>query len=877
MKKYTPMMEQYLSIKDNYKDSLVFFRLGDFYELFFEDAIIASRELEIVLTGRECGQEERAPMCGVPHHSVDTYIDRLVTKGYKVAICEQVEDASVAVGIVKRDVVRVITPGTLIDTQLLEDKKNNYLASVIYLNNGWGLSYTDISTGELFATEIVGESKESRLMNELAKIQPRELIYYVEDSFKEQLLIKLQKSFNYYLNPFHIKTININDLIGLVESLNITNISNSVLEHNIGLKATKTLLAYISETQKRTLNHMNQLTIYDTNETMDLDIISRVNLELTETIRGKSKKGSLLWLLDKTVTAMGGRALRKWIDEPLINIDKITERLDAIEYLKNEVFIRVELKEYLKKIYDIERISGKISYGSANPKDLISLKNSLKQLPHIKYLFNDCKSSFIINLFTGLNDHEEIVNLIETAIADEAPLSIKEGGIIKSGYSEELDELRRATTEGRIWISNLEKEEKEKSGIKSLKVGYNKIFGYYIEVTKSNLHLVPESFIRKQTLANCERYVTPELKEVESKILGAQDKIVALEYELYINIRNFIGNYIESIQRTARAIGQLDVVYSLAQVAEENNYIKPQINNGTLINIEEGRHPVVEKVLDNEMFIANDTSIDSKYNRMSIITGPNMAGKSTYMRQVALIVLMAQIGSFVPARNATIGIVDRIFTRVGASDDLSQGQSTFMVEMSEVANILNNATEKSLLILDEVGRGTSTFDGLSIAWAIIEYLNCNIMSKTLFSTHYHELTELESIMEHVKNYRITVKEDGDNIVFLRKIIEGSADKSYGIQVANIAGLPSKVIQRAKELLEKLEEKDIAKNREVINEKHKETGNIEEVKIEEVRVEYIPNTKENEIIDQLKSINLLETTPLEAMNILYKLHNKATKS
>lgn len=876
MKKYTPMMEQYFSIKKNYKDSLVFFRMGDFYELFFEDAIIASRELEIVLTGRDCGQEEKAPMCGVPHHAVDSYIDRLVTKGYKVAICEQIEDASTAVGIVKRDVVRVVTPGTLIDTQLLDDKRNNYLASVISLKSGWGVAYTDISTGDLFATEITGENNDSRLMNELAKIQPKELVYYVEDETKEQLIIKLKNSFNYYLNQYDVEKYNNNDIDILIKDIKILNISGRGLENHLGLRAISGLLTYIGETQKRTLNHMSHLTIYDTNETMALDIISRFNLELTETIRGKTKKGSLLWLLDKTVTAMGGRALRKWVEEPLLNIDKINERLDAIEYLKEQVFIRVELKEYLKKIYDIERISGKISYGTASPKDLISLKSSLKQLPHISYLFNECESPFIRNLFTGLDQHEDIINKIESAIIDDPPISIKDGGIIKSGYNEELDELRRATTEGKIWISNLERDAKEESGIKSLKVGYNKIFGYFIEVTKSNLHLVPESFIRKQTLANCERYVTPELKEVESKILGAQDKIVALEYELYINIRNYISNYIESIQRTARAIGQLDVIYSLAQVAEENNYIKPVINNSSVINIEEGRHPVVEKVLDNELFIANDTYIDAVGNRMSIITGPNMAGKSTYMRQVALIVLMAQIGSFIPAKSAEIGIVDRIFTRVGASDDLSQGQSTFMVEMSEVANILNNATEKSLLILDEVGRGTSTFDGMSIAWAIIEYLNCNIMSKTLFSTHYHELTELESIMEHVKNYRITVKEDGDNIVFLRKIIEGSADKSYGIQVANIAGLPQQVIQRAKELLKKLEEQDIAKNKEVINEKHKELGNIQE-KVKE----YVPIVKENPIdnaiIEELKKINLLETTPIEALNILYSLHNKAVKS
>ncbi|MDR5658148.1 DNA mismatch repair protein MutS [Serpentinicella sp. ANB-PHB4] len=858
MKKLTPMMQQYMQIKDKHKDSLIFFRLGDFYELFFDDAIIAARELEIVLTGRECGMKEKAPMCGVPHHSVDTYIDRLISKGYKVAICEQIEDASSAVGIVKRDVVRVITPGTLIDTKLLDEKTNNYLVAVYGESESWGLAYTDISTGELFATELIGSNSDAMLMNEFGKVEPKEIIYFTESNTQSQFLKKIQPSFNYYLNSYSMDNNEIDEKILQIESsFNVIN-QNQIHSDNISLKATCLLLEYINETQKRTLSHINNLNIYNINKTMPLDIVTRNNLELTETLRARTKKGSLLWLLDKTITAMGGRTLKKWVDQPLIDEVAIKERLNAIEFLKENIILKSELKACLKKVYDIERISAKISYGSVNPRDLISLKISLEQIPELKSIFNGCNNKLFSNVLENIEVHDEITNMIDHSIIDDPPTNIKDGGIIKTGYNTELDELRRGITEGKLWITDLEKKQKEITGIKSLKVGFNKVFGYYIEVTKSNLHLVPDHFIRKQTLANCERYITSELKEVESKIVGAQDKIVILEYNLFIEIRKHLEKYLLSIQRTAKFLGQLDVIYSLAQVAEENNYIKPNINNSNTISIKEGRHPVVEKVMDNELFIPNNTKIDTNTNRMSIITGPNMAGKSTYMRQVALIVLMAQIGSFIPAKEAEIGIVDRIFTRVGASDDLSQGQSTFMVEMSEVAHILKNASSKSLLILDEVGRGTSTFDGLSIAWAIIEYINNNIKAKTFFSTHYHELTKLENEIPHVKNYRVAIKENGDEIVFLRKIIEGSADKSYGIQVANLAGLPEGVIKRSKQLL-----KDLEKPNKTMDNNFSDQFNEKSVQAKNHEVN-------EEAFEILKKINIMETTPIEAFNILYKL-------
>lgn len=866
----TPMMKQYMKIKDQYSDALLLFRLGDFYELFFEDAITASRELEITLTGRDCGLEERAPMCGVPYHSINTYINKLITKGYKVAICEQVENPEDAKGIVKRDVVRVITPGTLIDTELLEEKVNNYLMCIYGEKRGIGLAYVDISTGELLTTEITKKNYQEEIYGEICKVHPKEIIYYIKDLELEDLIIHCQKKLDIYINKFEgwqfeyeyaTKQLKNHFNIISVEGLGFT-------YNHLGIYATGALIDYLNQTQKRSLNHLKKLKIYTLEDTMALDLNTRKNLELTETIREKKKKGSLLWVLDKTMTSMGGRMLRRWIEAPLLKVEEINQRLDAVEVFKEDILLRKELRECLKNIYDLERLSGKIAYGTANPRDLVALKNSLRVIPQIKKLLSLKKSKLIENIMSNINCHEEIEKLIESAILDNPPIHIKEGNIIKDGFNKDIDELRIASREGKSWISNLEAKEREKTGIKSLKIGYNKVFGYYIEVTKSNLQIVPDNYIRKQTLANCERFITPELKEMESKVLGAQDKLMVLEYQAFIEIRNIIEDDVPQIQVTAQGIAQLDAIISLAEAAYVNTYNKPIVNTSNIIKINNGRHPVVERVLNNNTFVANNTLMDQNYHEISIITGPNMAGKSTYMRQVALIVLMAQIGSFVPADYAEIGVVDKIFTRVGASDDLSQGQSTFMVEMSELANILNNATRNSLIILDEIGRGTSTFDGLSIAWAVIEYISNSLKCKTLFSTHYHELTELEGIIEGVKNYRIAVKEEEDHIVFLRKVIEGSADKSYGIQVAKLAGLPKEIINRSKEILKDLEDKDIALNDEKSNlSKHSIDKNIHQLDFTEINKE--------EIIHQIKNVNLMETTPIEALNILYHLHKKAS--
>ncbi|WP_026477851.1 DNA mismatch repair protein MutS [Alkaliphilus transvaalensis] len=901
MKKLTPMMQQYMDIKNKYQDTLLLFRLGDFYELFFEDALTAARELEITLTGRDCGMEERAPMCGVPHHSVDSYIDRLITKGYKVAICDQVEDASQAVGIVKRDVVRIITPGTIIDTKLLEEKKNNYLMSIFGDERGWGIAYVDISTGETFSTEITGENLESKLLDEIGKVQPKEIIYYTDlEKVKDLKDFSLEKKFSLVVHPqpqwCYEEEYAIGQLKGQFNVMALDGLGFHT--SHLGIHATGGLIDYLSTTQKRFLSHINKINVYHISETMVLDLTTRTNLELTETIRSRSKKGSLLWVLDKTQTAMGGRMIRKWIEEPLLNPIKINQRLDAVEALKDDLLLRQELKEYLKNVYDLERLAARISFGSANPRDLVALENSIQQLPSIKQLLTSQKG-LIENLYHHLDCLEDIGSLIKRAIVEDPPLTLKDGGIIQKGYNQEVDMLQRATTEGKEWIATLEGEEKEKTGIKNLKVGFNKVFGYYLEVTKSYLKLVPDSYQRKQTLANCERFITPELKEMESKILGAEEKVMVLEYQLFIEIREKIAKEVQRIQKTASSIAELDALFSLAEVAAENQYVKPQVNNEGKINIKEGRHPVVEKMLDHEMFITNDSIMDHKNHQISIITGPNMAGKSTYMRQVAVIILMAQIGSFIPAEEATIGIVDRIFTRVGASDDLSQGQSTFMVEMSEMANILNCATANSLLILDEIGRGTSTFDGLSIAWSVIEHISNNVKAKTLFSTHYHELTELEGKITGVKNYRISVKEEGEDIIFLRKVIEGSADKSYGIQVARLAGLPKEVINRANDILLQLEENDIAKveidptaqAREVAATYDSESSNATDdtnittdtsVTLDTIATSITPqqldfnSMLQQSILDDLKEINLLETTPIEALNKLAQLQKKLSQ-
>lgn len=853
-----------MDIKNQYLDALLLFRLGDFYELFFQDAIIASKELGITLTARDCGLKERAPMCGVPYHSVDNYINKLIQNGYKVAICEQIEDASEAKGIVKRDVVRVITPGTLIDTDLLSEKENNYLMSIYEKDKCIGLSYVDISTGELFSTEIAQTRVTEDLYDEICKVRPKEIIYYVEEDLFKNILDSCKKNLNIHLNSYENWRFDYQYAIKQFDKhFNVISIEGLGFSPNhLGIQSTGALIDYLQSTQKRTLNHLKRIQIYSLKDTMLLDLNTRRNLELTETIREKNKKGSLLWILDKTMTSMGGRMLRRWIEEPLLNVKKINERLDAVKILKENLLLRKELQECLKNVYDLERLSGKIAYGTVNPRDLIALKSSLNKLPRIKNIIAMEKTIFLKNILNNINCHEEVRQLVENAISDDPPVNIREGNIIKDGYDQDVDELRLISRDGKQWISTLETSERIKTGIKSLKIGYNRIFGYYIEVTKVNLHMVPEDYIRKQTLSNCERYITPELKEMESKVLGSEEKVMTLEYELFLNIRKKIEKEVPKIQETARAIAKLDAIFSLAQSADENGYNKPVVNNGTKINIYSGRHPVVEKMLDNNAFIENDTLIDGEQHKISIITGPNMAGKSTYMRQVALIVLMAQIGSFIPAKEATIGLVDRIFTRVGASDDLSQGQSTFMVEMSEMANILNNATKKSLLILDEIGRGTSTFDGLSIAWAVIEYISKKIKSKTLFSTHYHELTKLEGTINDVKNYCVAVKEEGEHIVFLRKVIDGRTDKSYGIQVAKLAGLPNEIIDRSMRILTNLEEKDTIKSKSINDDSN--------------QLNFL-NVYDNEIIMEIKNLHLMNTTPIEALNFLFNLQKMINDS
>ena len=871
MANLTPMMQQYMEIKNQYQDCILFYRLGDFYEMFFEDAITCSKVLEITLTGKNCGQEERAPMCGVPYHSVDSYLSKMVSKGYKVAICEQVEDPKEAKGIVKRDVVRIVTPGTNINTQTLDETKNNFLMSIIATDGYYGVSAVDVTTGEFLVTEVDSDKK---LKDEISKLAPSEIV--CNDTF--------------YLSGFDIK--DLTERLGIVVSTLETwhydddNCTSRLREHfkvksldglgltdySIGITASGALLSFLYETQKNSLEHITTITPYITSKYMVLDSASRRNLELVETLREKQKRGSLLWVLDKTKTAMGARLLRKYIEQPLVERDSINMRLDAIEEMNNNIITREELREYLNPIYDLERLLSKVSYHSVNPRDMIAFKASVAMLPYIKCLLKDFKSTELKNIYDNIDSLEDICELIEKAIVDEPPINVKEGGIIKDGYNEEVDRLRNAKSDGKSWLADIETKEKEKTGIKNLRIKYNKVFGYYLEVTNSYKDLVPDTWTRKQTLTNAERYITPELKELEDVILGAEDRLFSLEYNLFNELRDKIAEEIVRIQTTAKAVAKLDVYCSLAIVAEHNNFVRPTINTNGIIDIKDGRHPVVEKMISNDMFVSNDTYLNNDESRVSIITGPNMAGKSTYMRQTALIVLMAQIGSFVPASKADIGIVDRIFTRVGASDDLASGQSTFMVEMTEVANILRNATKDSLLILDEIGRGTSTFDGLGIAWAVIEHIsNPEILgAKTLFATHYHELTELEGKLESVNNYCIDVKENGEDIVFLRKIIKGGADKSYGIQVAKLAGVPEGVLKRARAIVNELSNNDISdkvRSMDIL------TGD------EVVREDNNNYSKENvsfvAVIEDLKKLNLSKITPLEAINILYEYQEKIT--
>ena len=870
--KLTPMMKQYFEVKDKYPDCILFFRLGDFYEMFFEDAIVASKTLEIALTGKSCGLDEKAPMCGVPFHSANSYISKLVEAGYKVAIGEQLEDPSSVKGIVKRDVIQVVTPGTVLEGSLLENKKNNYLLSLYKDNDNIGLTYVDISTGEVNATYLTSD----KIVEEIAKIHPSEIIIndlsfipslqniitlnniYINENFKESYLDTniLRK----YFTDNYLKSLKFDDK-------NLINLSLSML------------LNYIYSTQKQVTSNINNINIYNSNEYMVLDMFTRNNLELTQTIRGNKKKGSLLHVLDKTSTAMGGRLMRKYVEEPLINKSKIDERLSVIQELKDDFILREDLIDILKNIYDIERICGKVAFEKVTPKEMIHLKNSIEKLPSLKNIINSSNANILKKYIKNLDNLEDIFSLIEKAILEEPSLTIKDGNIIKSDFNNELKELRDISQNGAFLIKEIENREREKIGVKSLKIGFNKVFGYYIEISKAWLDNIDldSSYIRKQTLSNSERFITPELKEIEDKILNAQDKIKLLEYDIFVNIRNEIYSNINRIQSTCKIIANIDVFVSFATVAYINNYVKPNINENNKLDIKNGRHPVVECIVGEENFVANDTYLNTDENIINIITGPNMAGKSTYMRQTAIIALMAHIGSFVPAEYADIPIIDRIFTRVGASDDLSQGQSTFMVEMSEVSLILKNATDKSLVILDEIGRGTSTYDGISLAWSIVEYIQKNIKCKTLFATHYHELTDLENKFKDIKNYSIAVKEDSEGIVFLRKIIPQGADKSYGIYVAQLAKLPDEVINRSKEILKDLEKNHID-NAIFINESsefnyERIISENEKISSNQISFDTIDTISLN---DEILNLDILNMTPLDAINTLYSLQSKAKK-
>ncbi|MDO4332070.1 MAG: DNA mismatch repair protein MutS [Eubacteriales bacterium] len=876
MTEMTPMMQKYLETKQQYPDCILFYRLGDFYEMFFEDAKTASRELEITLTGKNCGLEERAPMCGIPYHAVEGYLTKLVNKGYKVAICEQMEDPKLAKGLVKREVVRIVTPGTNLNVQALEETKNNFLMCIAYFTGKIGISIADVTTGDYYVTEVEDLKK---LLDEINKYHPSEIIcndaFLVSGMDLDDLRTRLSITI-YSLDPHYFdedlcrkclqKHFHVSTLTGL-----------GVEEFQSGLVAAGGLMQYLYDTQKNSLAHFTHLYPYLSSRFMLLDSSTRRNLELTETLREKQKRGSLLWVLDKTKTAMGARMLRSYIEQPLINKEEMEERLDAVEELSKEPMSREELREYLNPIYDMERLLGKVSYKTANPRDLIAFASSMEMIPPIKTVLKDFKAKQLSGIEEDLDDLSDLFDLISRSITEEPPISIREGGLIKEGFDETIDQLRAAKTEGKNWLAQLEEKERERTGIKNLRIKFNKVFGYYLEVTNSYKNLVPDDYMRKQTLANAERYTTPRLKELEDMILNAEDKLTALEYDKFCEVRDTIAAQIERIQRTAKAVARLDVFASLSLVAERYHYVRPTLNEKGIIDIKDGRHPVVERMIENDMFIANDTYLDNQKHCIAVITGPNMAGKSTYMRQTALIVLMAQIGSFVPAKTANISIVDRIFTRVGASDDLASGQSTFMVEMNEVANILRNATSKSLLVLDEIGRGTSTFDGLSIAWAVIEHIsNRKILgAKTLFATHYHELTELEGKINNVNNYCIAVKEKGDDIVFLRKIIKGGADKSYGIQVAKLAGVPDMVIDRAKEIVEQLSDNDITEKVQSISvdmdAPAKKQKHYDEVDLEQISL--FDTVKDEDVLEELKNVEISTMMPLDALNTLYRLQNK----
>ena len=870
----SPMMQKYVETKKQYSDCILFYRLGDFYEMFFEDALTASKELEITLTGKDCGLEERAPMCGVPYHAAENYINRLIGKGYKVAICEQIGDPKTAKGLVERKVIRVVTPGTNLDTAALDEGKNNYIMAIVSIDDRFGCAVADITTGDCFVTEVDNAQK---MMDEINKFSPAEIVCNetfqvcgldLEDMKNRLGICIFPLDAWYFDDDLCRRALMTHFHVGTLEGLGLKDYENASI-------AAGALFQYLTETQKSGLTHMTTIRPYSAEKFMIIDSSSRRNLELVETLREKQKRGSLLWILDKTRTAMGARMLRSFVEQPLIHKAAVEERLETISELNEKAMLRDEIREYLNPIYDLERLVSRISYQSANPRDLISFQSSIAMLPYLKQLLKEFECPLLVRLDGEMDDLADLCEIIEKAIVEDPPLAMKEGGIIRDGFHEEVDKYRRSKAEGKQWLADLEAKERDKTGIKNLKIKYNRVFGYYLEVTNSFKNLVPDYYTRKQTLANAERYITPELKELEDLILGAEDKLYALEYELFCQVRDQVAEQVARIQQTAKSVALLDVMASLALVADRNHYVRPQMNEKGIIDIKNGRHPVVEQMIENDMFIANDTYLDNQKNRLSVITGPNMAGKSTYMRQVALIVLMAQIGSFVPADKANIGMVDRIFTRVGASDDLASGQSTFMVEMTEVANILRNATSKSLLILDEIGRGTSTFDGLSIAWAVVEHIsNTKLLgAKTLFATHYHELTELEGKLPGVNNYCIAVKEKGDDIVFLRKIVRGGADKSYGIQVAKLAGVPDSIIQRAKELVEELTESDITSAFKDLSAPGKKKTAVTFDQVDMEQMSLFDTVQDDDIIQEIRELDVSNMTPMEALNMLYRLQKK----
>lgn len=871
MTQLTPMMAQYQEIKAMYTDYILFFRLGDFYEMFFDDAVVASKVLEITLTKRNAGAGQKAPLCGVPYHAADQYIAKMVQNGYKVAICEQVEDPALAKGIVKREVVRIVTPGTVIDPSMLDEKNNNFIAALIQDPEGYGLAYADVTTGLLKTTSFVKEDLQT-LLDEWLRLKPSETLLIDGQDYPKKIMDMVRPlSLPTYRDERYFSFEASGD--ALKKHYSVSHLDGLGLSGQaLMVKAAGGLLHYIQETQKMELMHFKQLEVYQLGQHMMIDTFTRINLELTETMRGKEKRGSLQWVLDKTKTAMGSRLLKQWIEAPLIQLEPIQDRLDSVKYLYTELLIRSDLRDALDEIYDLERLMAKAVFGSLNARDCVALKSSLAVLPLIHSLLSDADSLSINQMMSTFDPLSDLYDLLDQSIVEDPPFSIREGGLFKDGYNAELDALRDAISNGKKWLLDIETRERERTGIKNLKIGFNRVFGYYIEITKSNVKQAPEDYHRKQTLANAERYIMPELKTIEDKILGAEERINKLEYELFLALKENLLKGLDRMRHMAHVISQIDVLASFAEVSERNGYVPPTLNTSETLKIKEGRHPVVERISSDERFVPNHTRLDTENEMVCIVTGPNMAGKSTYLRQVALITLMAQIGCFVPAVQAEVGIVDRIFTRVGASDDLFHGQSTFMVEMHELANILNHATHRSLIILDEIGRGTSTYDGLSIAWSVVEFIANHLKAKTIFATHYHELTELEGKIDGVKNYCISVEEVGDDIIFLRKIIRGGANQSFGIQVAKLAGVPQAVIKRAKHILLELEDSDITRTKASIIDQpakqNQETDNPMQLSFEALL--------EDSIVQTLKEININDMTPLHSMNTLHELIEKANK-